>query len=325
MRDHLRFPRDLKVLAATALVFMIGSSAAQAQRAGHAVIATEADLASVSRSVTQAKVEQAVASSDSLRLWRVRQAYSSGIRRVPSLPADMRYGAGRDLRNVQEGIARMKSAARRYFDGEAYRAVARGLTEDQLDYIRKEMQRYRDPVVVYGRLAYADSLSVPSARFLDVRAASVGSFLYRRAAAHYGFREDGEAVAAEESATTPARSWRLGEPVVMFPTGSLGNDPNPLHTLFSVPVYEGNRVQGVIAFNAYSGHIMYETAFDDALSRFPFMSLDEAEARVEAETGEAASRSVFLNAYVDFLLPVPAVLMEDGSVYLVDPLVEAIW
>ena len=32
-----------------------------------------------------------------------------------------------------------------------------------------------------------------------------------------------------------------------------------------------------------------------------------------------------LNAYVDFLLPVPAVLMEDGSVYLVDPLVEAIW
>ena len=320
---------------AALLVSIPRTSDAQPRSRPHSVEVRQDDARSARATVTSRRAQQAIDASAGrtgrARLDRVRQQYSPRIRRLPSLPMQMRYGNGRDIDGLQQGMARLKSAARRYFDADEYRATARALGRAEREYLDNILRLVPNPSATYGDLDYADSLSVPGARVLDLDALSVRRFLYERALVHFGIRQEGNVVSVQDSVLGPisrvASEWRVGDPIVVYPTGSMGNDPNPLHTMYVVPVHDSDGVYAVVAFNAYSGHVMKSTVFGDdlALSRFPIMSLEAAEARVAESMGETPLESVYVNAYVDFLLPVPAVLTEEGSVYLVDPVVDAIW
>lgn len=100
-----------------------------------------------------------------------------------------------------------------------------------------------------------------------------------------------------------------------------------MQTRYSVPIYRSGRVHGILSFNAYSGTVSTASTFDDPLnaSRFPLLTLEDAKRLVEQRTGEQPVRAVHIDPFFDLLLTFPAVLTEEGSVYLVDPILETVW
>jgi|GEM_PF-4484734 len=234
----------------------------------------------------------------------------------------------------QESFARIKSIARRYFDADSFRATVEILTPDVSFY--EQSHRRADHLASLPTLPAVDSLSTRDFRLLDSTTPEVRNHLYRVGAAHYNRGRYPESLSfsgevdLDESPENPQgedRGWIVGAPTVLFPTGPRGTNPNPLHTIIAVPFHHGGQVYGVATFSAYSAELSTSTVFgrDLSLPRYPMMSLDEAGELVRQETGEEPVRALYLNPYAEFLLPVPAVLTETGSVYLVDPVARLVW
>ncbi len=299
------------------------------------------DIRTVERWVTAERVEQARAlgrldgSSDGLR--RARERSSHRLRRIPTMVGYLeRYSPDPvPLATHLESFARIKSIARRYFDAGSFRETVERLTPEEAAYLRHS-HRLSEHHAFLHTLPAVDSFSTREFRLLDATSPAVRAHLLRIGAEHYNrgryperLQFTGE-VAVGESPERPEgedHGWVMGAPAVLFPTGPRGTNPNPLHTMIAVPFHHGGRVYGVVTFNAYSSEISFATVFGDDhdMPRYPVMSLEAAREIVQRETGEVPVRAVYLNPYVEAILAVPAVLTDDGSVYLVDPVAELVW
>ncbi len=327
-------------MALAVALLLCGAVAAQDPTYSFSVTPHTDDVRTVERWVTAERVEQARAlgrldtSSDELR--QARELSSQSLRRLPTLVGYLEQHSPEPLPLAihRESFARIKSIARRYFDAESFRATVDLLTPEVSFY--EQSHRLADRLAALPTLPVVDSLTTRDFRLLDSTAPEVRARLYRVGAAHYnrgrypeGLSFSGE-VAVDESPENPQgedRGWIVGAPIVLFPTGPRGTNPNPLHTMIAVPFHHGGRVYGVATFSAYSADLSTSTVFgrDLDMSRYPMMSLEAAGDIVRRETGEEPVRALYLNPYVQFLLPVPAVLTDAGSIYLVDPVVELVW
>ena len=287
------------------------------------------DLETTRRWATREALDAAASFSDSaLVLDWARWKVSPDLSWVPTLPILLR-SRQLELTAVQERIARLKTASRRYFDAADYRAAVDRLPQKAFANVDDRIERVGRRAI--RRLPAVDSMSTRRARMLDVSSSRVRAFLHRMGRAHLGVRTDSGVVYIRESWLGPveevARIWSIGEPVTVHPVGSAGRNANPMQTRYSVPIYRSGRVYGIVSFNAYSGTVSTASTFEDPLnaSRFPILTLAEARHLVEQQTGEKSVRAVQVDPFFDLLLTFPAVLTDEGSVYLVDPLLQAVW
>lgn len=242
------------------------------------------------------------------------------------------------VRGFEEQMAITKSIARRYFDAAWVRASLAYADSTSDAFPEREWPRGVPAV---------DSLSYRDYRFPDLSARPVQRHLLE--IARRGFGAPRRIHTGDSAHTIPRRSLRechriddleadtwcvnVLDPIVVWAIEPNSWRGGALHTTILVPIQQGYVVRTFAQTHAYAGEVgsFGHRGIDGGYARDeparPALSLGDAMQLVESHTGEHATRALYtmLLGHGYWNQMAAAVKTADGNVYIVDPIIEAVW